>query len=329
VGVAGGEEVTQALWYVGPGQAEIRPEKLPPLAAGHVRVRARYSAISRGTEALIAAGRVPESEYQRMRAPFMGGSFPFPVKYGYAAVGVVEAGPEALVGRNVFALYPHQTRFDLPAEAVVPVPGDAPLMRAVLAANVETALNATWDAAPGPFGRIAVVGAGVVGALVGFLCAQIEGADVTVIDINPARQALARSLGLKFATPSSAPTDCDFVFHCSASAEGLATALNIAADEATIVELSWYGAGTVAVPLGGAFHSRRLKLISSQVGKVAPSRRATFTHHQRLEAAIKLCSNAPLDALLAPAIAFGELPARLADILKPRSGVLCQLISYP
>jgi hypothetical protein len=326
-------EVAQALWYVGPGRAEIRPERLSALAAGHVRVRALHSAISRGTEALIAAGRVPESEYERMRAPFMSGNFPFPVKYGYASVGVIEAGPDALVGRHVFALYPHQTKFDLPAEAVALLPAEIPLSRAVLAANVETALNATWDAswdgAPCPSGRIAVVGAGVVGALVGFLCAQTKGAEVTLIDIDPTREALARTLGLKFATPSSAPVDCAFVFHSSATAEGLTTALHIAADEATIVELSWYGAGTVAVPLGGAFHSRRLKLISSQVGKVAPSRRAAFTHRQRLEAAIKLCAHPEFDALLAPAIAFGELPARLADILKPRSGVLCQLISYP
>ena len=271
---------------------------------------------------------VPKSEYARMRGPHMGGEFPHPVKYGYAVVGQFEAGPAELAGRMVFALHPHQTKFDLPAEAVVPLPADIPLPRAVLAANVETALNATWDAAPGPSGRIAVVGAGVVGALVGFLCGRIDGAEVTLIDIDPAREALARSLGLTFATPAAAPADCDFVFHCSASAEGLTTALNIAADEATIVELSWYGAGTVAVPLGGAFHSRRLKILSSQVGKVAPSRRAAFTHRQRLEAAIKLCAHPQLDVLLAPAIAFGELPARLADILKPRSGVLCQLISY-
>jgi hypothetical protein len=327
--VADGDEVAQALWYVGPGQAEIRDERLSPLRGGHVRVRSCYSAISRGTEALIAAGRVPESEYQRMRAPFMGGSFPFPVKYGYATVGEVEAGPAALVGRNVFALHPHQTKFDLPAEAVVLVPGDSPLSRAVLAANVETALNATWDAAPGPSGRIAVVGAGVVGALVGFLCARIEGAEVTLVDIDPARGDLARALNLGFATPEAASADYDFVFHASATAEGLSTALNIAGDEATIVELSWYGAGTVAVPLGGAFHSRRLKIVSSQVGKVAPSHRAAFTHRQRLEAAIRLTAHPHLDALLAPAIAFGELPVRLADILKPRSGVLCQLISYP
>jgi NADPH:quinone reductase-like Zn-dependent oxidoreductase len=327
--VADGEELAQALWYVGPGRAEIRPEPLPLLADGQVRVRSRFSAISRGTEALIAAGRVPASEYQRMRAPFMGGSFPFPVKYGYAAVGTVEAGPAALIGCDVFALHPHQTMFDLPADAVLPLPAGLPLSRAVLAANVETALNATWDAAPGPAGRIAVVGAGVVGALVGFLCARIEGAEVTLVDIDPARADLARALQLNFATPDAAPVNCDFVFHASATAAGLATALDIAGDEVSIIELSWYGAGTVEVPLGGAFHSRRLKIISSQVGKVAPSRRGSFTHRQRLEAAIGLAADPRLDALLAPAVAFAELPACLADILKPRSGVLCQLISYP
>jgi hypothetical protein len=326
--VAGGEEVAEALWYVGPGQAEIRPERLCVLKSGEVRVRAVHSAISRGTEVLIAAGRVPASEYERMRAPLMGGSFPFPVKYGYATVGTVEAGPAALVGRNVFALHPHQTKFDLPADAVVPLPDALPPSRAVLAANMETALNATWDAAPGPSGRIAVVGAGVVGALIGFLCGQIQGTDVTLIDIDPARQALAHTLGVKFATPGAAPKDCAFLFHCSATAEGLTTALNIAADEATVLELSWYGAGTVAVPLGGAFHSRRLKIVSSQVGKVAPSRRATHTHRQRLEAAIELLADPRLDALLAPAVVFRDLPARLPDILKPGSGVLCQLIDY-
>jgi hypothetical protein len=321
--VAGDEVSADALWYVGPGRAEIRTERLKPLGEGKVRVRALYGAISRGTEALIAAGRVPVSEYQRMRAPFMAGNFPFPVKYGYSTIGQVEAGPPDLVGRNVFALHPHQTLFDIPEDFAVPVPAEITLSRAVMAANMETALNATWDAAPGPYGRVAVIGAGVVGALVAFLCARIEGTEVTLVDIDPSRETLAAALGVGFA-----PGDCEFVFHTSASAEGLTTALNIAAEEATIVELSWYGSGIVSVPLGGAFHSRRLKLVSSQVGKVAPSQRAAFTHRQRLEAAIKLTAHPHLDVLLTPAVSFRELPAVLPDILKPRSGVLCQLITY-
>jgi NADPH:quinone reductase-like Zn-dependent oxidoreductase len=328
MGVAGDEVSADALWYVGPGRAEIREERLKPLTSGKVRVRALYGAISRGTEALIAAGRVPVSEYQRMRAPFMAGNFPFPVKYGYSTIGRVEAGPEELVGRNVFALHPHQNLFDVPEDFAVPVPAEIKLSRAVMAANMETALNATWDAAPGPFGRIAVIGAGVVGALVAFLCARMDGTEVTLVDIDRSREALAAELGVGFATPDQAPADCDFVFHTSASAEGLTTALNIAAEEATIIELSWYGSGIVSVPLGGAFHSRRLKLISSQVGKVAPSQRAKFTHRQRLEAAIKLTAHPHLDALITPAVSFRELPNALPDILKPKSGVLCQLISY-
>jgi threonine dehydrogenase-like Zn-dependent dehydrogenase len=296
------------------------------LAASHVRVRASHGALSRGTEALVAAGRVPESEFERMRAPFMEGRFPFPVKYGYATVGLAETG--ALAGRSVFTLYPHQTLFDLPESAVVPLPDHVPPQRGVLAANMETALNATWDMAPGPAGRIAVVGAGVVGALTGYLCAKASGADVTLIDINPARAAVARVLGLKFAAPDAAPRDCDWVVHASASAAGLKTALGLAGDEATVLELSWYGSGDVPVPLGGAFHSRRLKLIASQVGKVAPSRRASHTHRQRLEATLELLADPRLDVLLAPAIAFEDLPARLPEILGSQSGILCQLIRY-
>jgi hypothetical protein len=326
--VSGVNATAEALWYVAPGRAEIRREQLGPLAAGIVRVRALHGAISRGTESLIAAGRVPSSEYQRMRAPFMGGTFPFPVKYGYATVGRVEAGPDSLIGRTVFALHPHQTVFDVPAGAAVPIPQEVPVARAVLAANMETALNATWDADPVPAGAIAVVGAGVVGALVGVLCARTPGADVTLIDINPAREDLARALGLKFAKPENAPVDCKLVVHTSGDPRGLATAIDIAGDEATILEMSWYGEGTVPVPLGGAFHSRRLKIVASQVGKVAPSRRATTSYRQRLEQAIALLADPRLDALLMPAVPFRELPERLPGIFSQKSGVLCQLISY-
>jgi hypothetical protein len=322
-----GEEA-EALWYVGPGRAEFRSEAVPEPGRDAVRVRALHGAISRGTERLVLAGRVPPSEYVRMRSPHMRGAFPFPVKHGYATVGRVETGPENLAGRTVFALHPHQSLFVLPADAVTPVPDGVPARRAVLAANMETALNATWDAAPGPSGRIAVVGAGVVGALVAWLCGRIVGTQVTLVDLLPSRVALAERLGVGFALPAAAPADCDFVFHTSASAAGLATALGLAGEEASIIELSWYGAGDVPVPLGGAFHSRRLRLISSQVGKVAPARRAEFTPARRLAAAVALLAEPALDALLAPAVAFADLPRQLARLLAPETDVLCPVIDY-
>ncbi len=288
-----------ALWYVGPGRAELHRERVDEPRPGEVLVRALYSAISRGTERLVFAGRVPKTEFARMRAPFMGGDFSFPVKYGYAMVGRVERGPAELLHRNVFALHPHQSAFTLPAEAIALVPEDLPPARAALAANMETALNAVWDAAPAPADRIAIVGAGVVGALVAFLCGRLPGAKVTLVDIEPSRAGLARALGVGFAAPAQAQRDCDLVVHASGTGAGLATAIDLAGDEARVLELSWYGAGEVAVPLGGAFHSRRLQLISSQVGRVAPSHRPRWRHHRRIDAALDLLADSRLDALLA------------------------------
>jgi NADPH:quinone reductase-like Zn-dependent oxidoreductase len=323
------EQIALALWYSGPGQAEIRQETIEPPGVAEVRVRALYGAVSRGTEALVLAGRVPESEFERMRAPFMAGHFPFPVKYGYATVGRIEGGTEALSGRTVFTLHPHQDFFNIPASAAVVLPENLPPQRAVLAANMETALNAVWDAAPGPADRIAVVGAGVVGALVAHLCGQIPGTEVTLVDINPARAELAQGLGVGFARPETAKGDCDLVVHASGNPAGLGTALALAGEEATVLELSWYGDAAVTAPLGGAFHSRRLRLVSSQVGRIASSHRPRWTHGRRLAAALDLLADPRLDALLAPAVSFHDLAQRLPGILDARSGVLCQPIIYP
>lgn len=325
-----GGRSSEALWYVAPGVAKVRTEALPEPGPGDIVIRTLHSGISRGTERLVLSGRVPESEFTRMRCPFMGGTFPFPAKYGYCLVGRVEAGPNALRGRTVFALHPHQSVAVVPAETAVVVPQSVPPRRAVLAANMETALNAVWDAGAAPCDRIAVVGGGVVGLLVGWLCGNLPGAKVTVVDIDDRRAHAASRLGLGFALPADIPGDCDIVFHASASAAGLGTALRLAGNEAAVVELSWYGTGEVTVPLGAEFHSRRLKLVASQVGQVAASHRPRWTHRRRLAAALELLSDPRLDCLLNnPPIAFAELPARIGDILAPESGILCQVIDYP
>jgi hypothetical protein len=323
------EQIAEALWYSAPGRAEIRKESLAPPARGEVRVRALHGALSRGTESLVLAGRVPRSEFERMRAPFMAGDFPFPVKYGYANVGLIEDGTESLQGRTVFTLHPHQNLFNIPASAAAVLPENVPPHRAVLAANMETALNAVWDAAPGPADRIAVIGGGTVGSLVAYLCGRLPGAEVTLVDINPARAELARVLGVNFAKPETARSECDLVVHASGNAAGLGTALALAGEEATVLELSWYGEASIEAPLGAAFHSRRLRLISSQVGRIAPSHRPRWTLGRRLAAALALLADSRLDALLAAPVAFRDLPRRLPEILDASNGVLCQPITYP
>jgi hypothetical protein len=317
-----------ALWIVAPQRAEIRPASAPRPDAGSLRLRALLSGISRGTESLVFRGEIPESEHARMRCPHQEGEFPFPVKYGYSMVALVEDGPAQLVGARVFCLHPHQTRFTLPISATLVIPEEIPTKRAILAAQMETALNATWDAAPRIGDRIAVIGAGVIGCLVAYLCARIPGISLTLIDCNENRRAIADALGLPFATNSEKlPTGCDIVLHASGNPEGLDLALGLAGFEAAVIELSWYGRSRVALGLGGAFHSQRLSLRSSQVGAVAPSRRARWDSRRRLGLALELCADPRLDVLVREETAFESLPSALPKILGG-PGALFHLVRY-
>jgi threonine dehydrogenase-like Zn-dependent dehydrogenase len=318
----------RAFWLATPGRGELRRTDLSPPGPDEVLVRALASGISRGTECLVFMGRVPESQHQTMRCPFQEGDFPAPVKYGYASVGLVEAGASELVGRKVFCLHPHQDRYVVPKDAVVPLPDDLPVARAVLGANMETALNALWDGAPRLGDRIAVVGCGTIGALVAALAARLPGAKVEIVDIDPGRAELAASLGCRFATPAAAEGEADLVVHASGSAAGLATALALAGFETKVLELSWYGDGLVPVPLGAAFHARRLRLISSQVGTVAPARRIRWTRRQRLEQALALLADPVFDRLLTGESDFADLPATLAQLARAPQAALCHLVRY-
>jgi NADPH:quinone reductase-like Zn-dependent oxidoreductase len=319
----------RSLWYVDKGIVELRESPLPPLGSGEARVRTLFSGISRGTERLVFSGAIGRSEWERMRCPMQEGAFPFPVKYGYCAVGIVEEGRADLLGRGVFCLHPHQDIFQVPADRLALIPERIPPRRATLAANMETALNALWDSGAGPGDRIVVVGAGTVGLLVAGLAARLPGAAVTAVDPVESRRPLAEALGAAFADPAKAPQDSDVVFHASASAAGLATAIACAGLEATIVEMSWYGDRPVEVQLGGAFHSRRLRLVSSQVGQVSPDRRPRWDYRRRMQAALGLLDLSALDLLVAKEIAFEDAPRDLPRILAPGAHGLAPVIRYP
>lgn len=324
----GKTRVARAIWYARKGVAELRPAPLPRPEPGEAQVRTLFSGISRGTERLVFHGTVGKSEWERMRGPNQEGAFPFPVKYGYCATGVVEVGPGDLAGKTVFCLHPHQDYFNVPIASLIAVPDGVPARRATLTANMETALNALWDGGAGPGDRIVVVGAGVVGLLVTSLAAQLPGAEVTTVDVDEARRPIVEALGVGFARPEQAPGDADLVFHASATAAGLATAINSAGFEGTIVEMSWYGDKPVQVDLGGAFHSRRLRIVSSQVGHVAAGRRPRWTYRRRVEAAVRLLALPALDALVADEIAFEDAARELPRILGAGAQGLAPVIRY-
>ncbi|WP_435151317.1 zinc-dependent alcohol dehydrogenase [Micromonospora aurantiaca (nom. illeg.)] len=331
VGMRGrGEFVTvdaHAFWLRAPGEGEIRPVRLAAPGPGEVLVRTRFSGVSRGTETLVFTGRVPADQHAAMRAPFQEGEFPAPVKYGYLSVGTVEAGDERLLGRTVFCLYPHQSAYVVPAGAVTVVPDGVPAQRAVLAGTVETAVNALWDAAPLVGDRVTVIGGGMVGCAVTALLTRFPGVRVELVDADPARAGVAAALGAGFATPADATGERDLVVHASATADGLQRGLELLRPEGTVLELSWYGDRPVTLALGGAFHSRRLGIRSSQVGTVSP-RRADRSYADRLALALDLLADPVFDALLTGRSRFDDLPDVLDRLASGELPALCHLITY-
>jgi threonine dehydrogenase-like Zn-dependent dehydrogenase len=316
----------RAFWVRSPGDGEIRPVPLPERGPDDVLVRSLHSGISRGTETLVFGGGVPDSQRTVMRAPFQDGDFPGPVKYGYLNVGVVEDGPDDLRGRTVFCLYPHQTRYVVPANAVTVVPDTVPAARAVLAGTVETALNAVWDAAPQAGDRIAVVGAGMVGASVAAIMARLPATRVQLVDVDPARARIAEAIGVDFTTPGAALDGCDLVVHASATEQGLTRALELLRPEGICVELSWYGDRRVAVPLGEWFHSRRLTIRGSQVGVVSPARPHSYA--RRLAIALDLLADPGFDALVTGECRFDDLPSALPALISGEPVSLCLRVTY-
>ena len=318
-----------ALVYAAPGRAVIDAVDLSALGPHMVEVETAFSGISRGTERLVFHGRVPESEWARMRAPMQAGDFPFPVRYGYAAVGRVTKGPEDLAGRHVFALHPHQTWFRVAAGSVVPVPDGVPPARAILGANMETALNAVWDARLSPGARCLVVGAGLLGWLVTILLSRLVGVSVHLTDVEPQTGVKADDFRVKFMTPDEVPAGAyDVAFHCAAAEAGLQTAIDALAFEGRVIELSWYGDRPVSVRLGGNFHASRLRIVSSQVGHVANPRRASTTHRDRLALALAALTDDRLDGLITTEVPFLDLPPRLPHVLADRAPGIATRIVY-
>ena len=317
-----------AFWLCEPGVGEVRRVRVPAPRPGEVLVRTTHTGVSRGTETLVFEGRVPQSQYDVMRAPFQEGDLPAPVKYGYLNVGVVEEGAASLLGRTVFCLYPHQTAYVVPASAVTLVPEGVPARRAVLAGTVETAVNALWDARPLIGDWVTVVGGGMVGCCVARLLARIPGLDVTLVDVDESRAEVADALGVRFALPDDAPGDRDLVLHASATSEGLQASLDLLAPDGEVVDLSWYGDSETTLSLGGSFHSRRLAIRASQVGEVARARRGRRTTAERLGLALDLLRDPAFDALLTGTSGFAELPQVMGKLSDGSLPSLCRTITY-
>ena len=322
------EHEAQAYWVTESGHGELRPEAIPTPGPKEALVRTLYSGVSRGTERVVHEGRVPERVADLMHAPHQEGDFPGPVKYGYLSVGVVEQGPDNWIGKTVFSLHPHQDFYVVPTNQLTAIPDDVPARRAVLTGIVEVAINALWEAGPRLGDRVAVVGGGLVGGVLAAILRKYPLGRLQLVDADTDKRDLAEKLNINFALPDEAVNDCDIVFHCSASNEGLKLSLQLAGDDSDVIELSWFADKEVTLPLGEDFHARRLTIRSSQVGAVALPRRHRRTNAQRLQIAAATLKDPVFDTFLSSECQFQNLPTTLVKLFE-KPGGFCHVVAYP
>lgn len=298
----------KALWFRTRGHAEILEERLPRLRPGWCRLHTLFSAISPGTERLVYSGEVPEDLHREMRCPYMGGKFPFPVKYGYSLVGKITEGPEDSIGSVVHVLHPHQDQCIVRTEHTFPIPPQVPPSRATLASNLETAVNAIWDSEVTIGEHALIIGFGAVGSLVARLLSFMSGIKLEIVDANPSKIALAEKMGFKACDPGSVSGNFDLAFHASRSSDGLQLAVDRVGFEGRIIELSWYGTNKISLSLGGTFHSQRKAILSSQVATPSRRQRSRWDHARRRSLVFELLERSEFDSHITHSVPFGGLP---------------------
>lgn len=314
----------KALWHISDQSTELREAQLTE--NGRCYVKALYSLISTGTERLVARGQVPYALYASMRVPYMEGEFSFPLKYGYSLVGEVQEGPEEILGKKVHLLHPHQDYCQVETHELTVLPDEVPAIRATLASNVETALNAVWDSGVSVGDRVLVVGFGVIGSLTARLLKTIAGVEVWVYDLDLKRAELARDMG--FHPVERMRYDFDLAFHCSSSSQGLQSCIDHIGFEGKVIELSWYGEQAVSVQLGGSFHQQRKQIISSQVSSIPPNHRARWDFARRKALVMELLKDPYYDQHLGKTIPFEQAPALFNDLRKGSLSALSWVIDY-
>ena len=327
----------EAVWFGGPQLVEIRQEPAAPVGPDDVRVRAQVSGVSAGSELLVYRGSAPRDLQPDL--PTVRGDFGFPIKFAYASVGrVIEVGSrvgQLEVGDLVFVHHPHQTEYVVPADVPVRLPEGLPADLGVFAANLETAVTVVLDAHPRLGETVLVTGQGIVGLLITMLLRK-AGATIVTADLHERRRVASAAAGADHALGADADladavldlTDqsgVDVAIEVSGSPAALQACIDAAAFAGSIVVVSWYGTRDVSLSLGGRFHRRRLRIVSSQVSTLDPALGPRWDRARRAAFVSSLLQELPLDELITHRFPLDQAAAAY-ELLDRRAGECLQVV---
>jgi 2-desacetyl-2-hydroxyethyl bacteriochlorophyllide A dehydrogenase len=325
-----------ALSFVAPRRVELSVLELPETEPGQTVVATRYSGISAGTELLAYRGEIDPSLPLDETLGALSGTFTYPFQYGYSCVGTVERGDGQLAdGTLVFAYHPHQDRFVVDGEQLIALGGLDPRV-ATLFPLVETALQISLDAGPVADEVVVVMGMGAVGILTAALLRR-AGAQVVGAEPNQWRRETAAIFGVGAVDPTeltdvvaerTGGAGVPLVVEASGSPEVLASGLDLLAHEGTALVASWYGTKPVGLPLGGAFHRRRLTIRSTQVSTIPAALSGRWTVARRRQVVRELLDELPVAALATHEFPFWAAAEAFARLDQGEPGVLHAALSY-
>jgi threonine dehydrogenase-like Zn-dependent dehydrogenase len=312
------------LWFTAPGEVEIRSVESFDVK-GLINVKSHYSLISTGTEMLMYNGNVPEELHETMKVPYIKGDFNFPFTYGYSLVGQINDKYHVDNGRFVHLLHPHQSYANVSSEFISLIPEAIDPKLAVLTSNLETALNAVWDGNIKIGENVLIVGFGIIGALLAGVLKSIKHVNIYIAETNKERIQLVKQLGLKLYTDE---VNLDAAFNTSANEKGFQIGLNSIGFEGRLIELSWYGKKEIKVSLGGDFHSKRKKIISSQVGSLPTDMRSLWDYKRRKDVVFELLKDDYFGELPLEEINFDNAPEAYRDLNNNKINGLAKIIKY-
>ena len=316
----------RAIEFVGPSVVRVIDVDVPAPGPGDVVVRTLYSGISAGTETLAFKGRIPEDVLLDESIGSLAGTFSFPFRYGYSCAGVVEEGSDELeTGRLVFCLHPHQSKLVRPHDEFIPVDDVDPRV-ATLLPIVETGLQISLDAGD-PDGPVLVFGLGAVGILAAASMNR-RGIDVTGVEPLAERRNVASRFGLRAIPPEEVRDGVAMVVECSGRPDVLAGALDLLDHEGTALVASWYGDKPVELPLGGAFHRRRLTIRSTQVSSIPRHLQEEWTFERRTQTAVSMLKGLPVELLATHTFQLSEAQAAFEAAAAQADGLIHAALSY-
>ena len=290
-----------------------------------VLVKTIYSGISKGTEKLVSSKLVNKDQFELMKAPFQEGSFDLPIKYGYINIGKIIDGPKKMLNKNIFSLFPHQSLYEIPIKNISVLP-NRNIKKFLLTANMETAINIFWDSMPNKKDKIIIIGLGSVGILTAYYFQLRKFNQVYVYDSNLKKKSIAKYLKFKFIDFNKIKS-ADIVINTSSDYNILANSMKILSNEGKFIEASWYGNKKGLINLGGHFHSKRLKIISSQVSQIPIHLKDKYDFNKRLKLAINALKNDKLKKLITSESTFFNLEKDYFKIINNKNTIM-HLIKY-